>query len=58
MKKAQRRLGCSAVIMMWSALLAVGAQAAQFETCSAIKQDAQRLAFTTCWQNSLNPRHR
>jgi len=44
MKKAQRRLGCSAVIMMWSALLAVGAQAAQFETCSAIKQDAQRLA--------------
>lgn len=44
MKKPQRRFGYTAVIMMWGALQAGGAQAAQFETCSAIKQDAQRLA--------------
>lgn len=44
MKKAQRRFSGSEVLMMWGALQAGGAQAAQFETCSAIKQDAQRLA--------------
>lgn len=44
MKPARRSFGGTAVIMLWGVVQACATQAASLETCSAIKQDAERLA--------------
>ncbi|MCD6704886.1 MAG: phospholipase A [Thiobacillus sp.] len=55
MKQTQRRFSGTAVIMLWGVVQAGAAQAACLETCSAIRQDAERLACYDRLAEQLKP---
>ncbi|MDZ7586018.1 MAG: phospholipase A [Thiobacillus sp.] len=55
MKQTQRRFSGIAVIMLWGIVQAGAAQSASLETCSAIRQDAERLACYDRLAEQLKP---